>query len=415
MKKILTSVIAAAALLFGMISCNGVLHDGMDAVPETLYIIGGATAGGWAGADNQKMTKNGTAFSIDIELSAGEFKFVTNNPIKSDDWSNVKMQYGKNGAGSNQDSWKNETPGKYTVIYDLATESLKTVSLSTKLDDVFKVKTNVYLYGGIGTVKLEKQTNEPKLYKGLWQGANGNWGEDAGFIRCALVVCTEENIESMDWDKLVVRYGSGKDEPQNETKEKVDPENNKKDPVIMSTGGYAGLKEGYYATCDGTAYSGLVDGGNFVIKGVEVGTWYEITVDMTSGSPVLSIAKTDKRPVPVPVVLKSAAQFRGSIGDFDLKWTDGVAVVENVMSSDYKDGWNDNFDRTISFALLTEKGNWDADCYKGTNFMFDKGASLSIGGSTNNIVTFKEDISNKTVKFTFTGTEKGIDVKVEVK
>lgn len=415
MKKILTSVIAAAALLFGMTSCNGVLHDGMDAVPETLYIIGGATAGGWTGADNQKMTKNGTAFSIDIDLSAGEFKFVTNNPNKQNDWSNVKMQYGSNGAGSNQTSWKNETPGKYTVTYDLATESLSTTSFGTKLDDPFKAKTNVYLYGGIGTVKLEKQADKPKLYKGLWQGANGNWGEDAGFIRCALVVSTEENIESMDWNKLVVRYGSGKDEPQNETKEKVDPENNKKDSVIMSTGGYAGLKEGYYATCDGTAYSGLVDGGNFVIKGVEVGTWYEITVDMTSGSPVLSIAKTDKRPAPVPVVLKTAAQFQGSIGNFDLKWTDGVAVVENVMSSDYKDGWNDYFDRTISFALLTEKGKWEADCYKGTNFMFDKGASLSIGGSTNNIVTFKEDISNKTVKFTFTGTEKGIDVKVEVK
>lgn len=402
MKKILTSVIAAAALLFGMTSCNGVLHDGMDAVPETLYIIGGATAGGWAGADNQKMTKNGTAFSIDIELSAGEFKFVTNNPIKKDNWTNVKMQYGSDGAGSNQKSWKNETPGKYTVTYDLATESLSTTSLGTKLDDPFKAKTNVYLYGGIGTVKLEKQADKPKLYKGLWQGAKGNWGEDAGFIRCALVVCTEENIESMDWNKLVVRYGSGKDAPQNETK----------DPA-MSTGGYAGLKEGYYATCDGTAYSGLVDGGNFVIKGVEVGTWYEITVDMTSGSPVLSIAKTDKRPA--PVVLKTAAQFQGTIGPFDLKWNDGVAVVEKVLDADYKDTWNNGFDRTMSFALLTEKNKWDAACYKGTNFMVDNEASLSIGGGSNNIVTFKEDISNKTVKFTFTGTEKGINVKVEVK
>ena len=402
MKKILTSVIAAAALLFGMTSCNGVLHDGMDAVPETLYIIGGATAGGWAGADNQKMTKNGTAFSIDIELSAGEFKFVTNNPIAMDNWTNVKMQYGSDGAGSNQKSWKNETPGKYTVTYDLATESLSTISLSTKLDDIFKVKTNVYLYGGIGTVKLEKQADKPKLYKGLWQGAKGNWGEDAGFIRCALVVCTEENIESMDWNKIVVRYGSGKDDPQNETK----------DPA-MSTGGYTGLKEGYYATCDGTAYSGLVDGGNFVIKGVEVGTWYEITVDMTSGSPVLSIAKTDKRPA--PVVLKTAAQFQGTIGAFDLKWNDGVAVVEKTLDADYKDGWNNDYDRTMSFALLTEKNKWDAACYKGTNFMVDNEASLSIGGGSNNIVTFKEDISNKTVKFTFTGTEKGINVKVEVK
>lgn len=403
MKKILTSVIAAAALLFGMTSCNGVLHDGMDAVPETLYIIGGATAGGWAGADNQKMTKNGTAFSIDIELSAGEFKFVTNNPIAMDNWTNVKMQYGSDGAGSNQKSWKNETPGKYTVTYDLATESLSTISLSTKLDDTFKVKTNVYLYGGIGTVKLEKQADKPKLYKGLWQGAKGNWGEDAGFIRCALVVCTEENIESMDWNKIVVRYGSGKDDPQNETK----------DPA-MSTGGYTGLKEGYYATCDGTAYSGLVDGGNFVIKGVEVGTWYEITVDMTSGSPVLSIAKTDKRPAPVPVVLKTAAQFQGTIGAFDLEWKDGVAVVEKTLDANYKDVWNNGYDRTMSFALLTEKNNWDADCYKGTIFMVDNEASLSIGGSSNNIVTFKSDVSSKTVKFTFTGTEKGINVKVEV-
>lgn len=402
MKKILTSVIAAAALLFGMTSCNGVLHDGLDAVPETLYIIGGATAGGWAGADKQKMTKNGTAFSIDIELSAGEFKFVTNNPIAFDDWTNVKMQYGSDGAGSDQKTWKNETPGKYTVTYDLATESLSTISLSTKLDDTFKVKTNVYLYGGIGTVKLEKQADKPKLYKGLWQGAKGNWGEDAGFIRCALVVCTEENIESMDWNKIVVRYGSGKDDPQNETK----------DPA-MSTGGYAGLKEGYYATCDGTAYSGLVDGGNFVIKGVEVGTWYEITVDMTSGSPVLSIAKTDKRPAPVPVA--AAAQFQGTIGAFDLEWKDGVAVVEKTLDANYKDGWNNNFDRTMSFALLTEKDNWKADCYKGTIFMVDNEASLSIGGSSNNIVTFKSDVSSKTVKFTFTGTEKGINVKVEVK
>lgn len=401
MKKILTSVIAAAALLFGMTSCNGVLHDGMDAVPETLYIIGGATAGGWAGADNQKMTKNGTAFSIDIELSAGEFKFLTNNPIAFNNWTNVKMQYGSDGAGSDQKSWKNETPGKYTVTYDLATESLSTTSLGTKLDDPFKAKTNVYLYGGIGTVKLEKQADKPKLYKGLWQGAKGNWGEDAGFIRCALVVCTEENIESMDWNKLAVRYGSGKDDPQNTTE----------DPA-MSTGGYAGLKEGYYATCDGTAYSGLVDGGNFVIKGVEVGTWYEITVDMTSGSPVLSIAKTDKRPA--PVVLKTAAQFQGTIGAFDLKWNDGVAVVEKVLDADYKDTWNNGFDRTMSFALLTEKNNWDAACYKGTNFMVDNEASLSIGGSSNNIVTFKSDVSSKTVKFTFTGTEKGINVKVEV-
>ena len=59
MKKIL-SVFAAAALLFGFASCSGDLLDGMDAVPEAMYIIGNATAGGWAGAEDQKMEKNGT-------------------------------------------------------------------------------------------------------------------------------------------------------------------------------------------------------------------------------------------------------------------------------------------------------------------------------------------------------------------
>ena len=49
MKKLL-SVFAAAAVLFGVASCSGDLLDGMDAVPEAMYIIGNATAGGWAGA-----------------------------------------------------------------------------------------------------------------------------------------------------------------------------------------------------------------------------------------------------------------------------------------------------------------------------------------------------------------------------
>ena len=112
MKKLL-SVFAAAAVLFGFASCSGDLLDGMDALPEAMYIIGNATAGGWAGAENQKMEKKGTTFSIDIDLVAGEYKFVSNNPNKMDDWSNVKTQWGANGAGSNQDSWKHTAPGRF--------------------------------------------------------------------------------------------------------------------------------------------------------------------------------------------------------------------------------------------------------------------------------------------------------------
>ena len=337
MKKLL-SVFAAAAVLFGLASCNGDLLDGMDAVPEAMYIIGNATAGGWAGAEDQKMEKKGTTFSIDIDLVAGEYKFVSNNPLKMDDWSNVKTQWGTDGAGPNQTSWKHTAPGRFRISYDLSTETMTATSLSTVLDIPYQASVKTYLYGGIGTVELTK--NE-KIYTALWQATAGKWSEPEGFIRCSLISCPEDKIGN-PWDFTTARYGSGKDNPQNETD--------------YSSGGYEGLKSEYCVPVDGTLYTGLVAGGNFVIKGIVVGTWYKITVDMTSGSPVLSIAETEERPV---VVLKEAAELQGSIGNVTLTWENGVAVVEKTLAADYKDGWNKDNPNTISFGLLTVAGNWN--------------------------------------------------------
>lgn len=393
MKKLL-SVFAAAAVLFGFASCSGDLLDGMDAVPEAMYIIGNATAGGWAGAEDQKMEKKGTTFSIDIDLVAGEYKFVSNNPLKMDDWSNVKTQWGTDGAGPNQTSWKHTAPGRFRISYDLSTETMTATSLSTVLDTPYQASVKTYLYGGIGTVELTK--NE-KIYTALWQAKAGGWGEPAGFIRCSLISCPEDKIND-PWDFATARYGSGKDDPQNE-----------KD---YSSGGYEGLKSEYCVPVDGTLYTGLVAGGNFVIKGVVVGTWYKITVDMTSGSPVLSIAETEERPV---VVLKEAAQLQCALGGFDLTWENGVAVVEKTLAADYKDGWNGDNPNTFSFALLTVADKWDKPCYKATEIPIGEETALKIDSSSNNNkVVSIEPLAGKKVKLTFTGTETTIKCKAEI-
>lgn len=394
MKKIL-SVFAAAALLFGFASCSGDLHDGMDTLPETMYIIGNATAGDWAGAEDQKMERNGTTFSINIDLVSGEYKFVSENPIASDNWSNVKTQWGANGAGPNQETWKNTTPGRFRISYDVSTETMTATSLSTVLDTPYQASVKTYLYGGIGTVEFTK--NE-KIYTALWQATKGGWGEPEGFIRCSLISCPEDKIGN-PWSFATARYGSGKDDPQNE-------EN-------YSSGGYEGLKSEYYAPVDGTLYTGLVKGGNFVIKGVVIGTWYKITVDMTSGSPVLSIAETEERPA---VVLKEAAQLQGSIGKYPLTWENGVAVVETTLADNYTDGWNSKNPNTISFALLTKADDWNTlPCYKNVSFDFNEEIELKgEGGNNNNIVTSESSLAGKKVKLTFTGTETTIKCKAEI-
>ena len=392
MKKLL-SVFAAAAVLFGFASCSGDLLDGMDAVPEAMYIIGNATAGGWAGAEDQKMEKKGTTFSIDIDLVAGEYKFVSNNPLKMDDWSNVKTQWGTDGAGPNQTSWKHTAPGRFRISYDLSTETMTATSLSTVLDTPYQASVKTYLYGGIGTVELTK--NE-KIYTALWQATAGKWSEPEGFIRCSLISCPEDKIGD-PWNFATARYGSGKDNPQNE-----------KD---YSSGGYEGLKSEYCVPVDGTKYTGLVAGGNFVIKGTVVGTWYKITVDMTSGSPVLSIAETEERPV---VVLKEAAQLKCALGGFDLTWENGVAVVEKTLAADYKDDWNDNNPNTISFGLLTVAGDWNKPCYKATTISIGEEKELKISTGGNNQVVSDGALAGKKVKLTFTGTETTIKCKAEI-
>lgn len=276
MKKLLSFFIAGA-LAVGLAGCSGDLHD--EKASDEIYIIGSALASvtgdnGWEPTTVPAMEKTAdTSYSFTGTLVAGEYKFILNR-----NWS---VQWGSNGKGTNQDSWKITDPGMYTITYDVATETMTATSLSTALDDPQKIATIPWLYGGIGSVKLKKDKTTYTGSFSVGETGRGSWGEDEGFIRCALISCIADNSGNSpnvggSWENVVTRYGSGTDDPQNDKN--------------MSTGGYAGLKDGNYCPV-GTAYTGLVSGGNFVIKGVEANTSYNVVIEMATGSPVITITK----------------------------------------------------------------------------------------------------------------------------
>lgn len=276
MKKLLSFFIAGV-LAVGLAGCYGNLHD--EKASDEIYIIGSALASvtgdnGWDPLTAPAMKKTtGTGYSFEGTLVAGDYKFILFR-----DWS---VQWGSNGKGSNQDPWKITDPGMYTITYDVATETMTVTSLSTALDDPQKIATVPWLYGGIGSVKLTKDRTTYTGSFSVGDSGAGSWGEDSGFIRCALISCipdgTGESPNLGDsWSNVVTRYGSGSDDPQNNDK--------------MSTGGYSGLKDGNYCPI-GTAYNGLVAGGNFVIKGVEANASYNVVIEMATGSPIITITK----------------------------------------------------------------------------------------------------------------------------
>lgn len=115
--------------------------------------------------------------------------------------------------------------------------------------------------------------------------------------------------------------------------------------------------------------------------------------------------------------IKTAVQLKGCFGDFDLQWTDGVAVVEKEFDSSYTDTWNSNTkepELTISFALLTEKDKWEMPCYKESTFNFGEEVDLKIASGGNNVVTSEDSLAGKKIRLTFTGTKTTIKCKAEI-
>lgn len=82
MKKILISVIASAALLFGLASCSGDLHDALETDVSTLQIRGDLPGASWDGVDLKKESDGSYSFSFLATTKTGHFAFTE----KGNDW-----------------------------------------------------------------------------------------------------------------------------------------------------------------------------------------------------------------------------------------------------------------------------------------------------------------------------------------
>lgn len=273
MKKIL-SLIVAGVMAFGLIGCSGDLHDGV--APATLYMVGSATPNGWSTSSATPMVKNGTEFSVVVELNAGEFKFIENNGSASD-WSDCGTQYGLDGAGNNQKTWSVVTPGTYDVSYDVATNTMTIKSLATPLDDPMKTSTIPWCFGGCGSLKLTKNGPIYTAEYDLTSAENtGTWGEDPGFVRFAIIGCIANAEGSAAevgdaWKNVVTRYG-----------------------FTSKESGYPTLEEGVDCVVVGKTITlkSMPGNGQNIVKGLEKGKVYTITVDFTdSSAPTLKVTE----------------------------------------------------------------------------------------------------------------------------
>lgn len=93
--------------------------------PETLYIVGNATPIGWNITEAIELTKNGSVFTYEGKLVAGEFKFPVN---RNSDWNqNMYMRnledptqaYLHIGGEPDDNKWVITEPGNYTVRIDV--------------------------------------------------------------------------------------------------------------------------------------------------------------------------------------------------------------------------------------------------------------------------------------------------------
>lgn len=205
-----------------------------------------------------------------LTLSAGEYKFL--------EFKNWDSQYGSDGHSGNAGSWTISDPGEYILSYDVINLKMSATKNSTPLDDPMKIATIPWLEGGCGHLKLTKNGSVYTATYDLTSAVNtGSWGEDAGFVRFAIIACqakptgTEPDLGD-SWKNVVARYGFT---------EKED--------------GYATLDTADYVEVGKAITLKSMPGkGQNIVKGLSIGKKYLITIDFTdSSSPTLKVTETN--------------------------------------------------------------------------------------------------------------------------
>lgn len=380
MKKIL-SVFAAAALLFGFASCNGDLHD--DIAPEQMYIIGALSSSTWDKTEPMTTVSTGV-YTITTEFSAeSEFKLIKVADKGNSSWDKAQDQWGSDGfsatGGAANFKLGNSAAGKYKVTVNIMTNSLEVENANTIISGTIVP---------VGAAPVIRGT----IVNSDWSCTSMN---DAGDGTYTYITKDSDN----KGDTIVILLM---------TKAEADAgawANSRR------FGNPDGIKIGEKTALDSVGEKVNGKDNNTTILDFDKNKNYKITVSSDTKHLYCLIEETTEKPA---VKLQETAQLQGSIGNFDLEWKDGVAVVETTLKADYTDSWYNKNPNTISFGLLTVKGDWDSPCYKSTTMLVGDETPLKIDTATNNKVVSIEPLAGKKVKFTFTGTETTIKCKAEI-
>ena len=380
MKKIL-SVFAAAAVLFGFASCSGDLHD--DIAPEQMYLIGALSSSTWDKTEPMTTVSTGV-YTITTEfLANSEFKLIKVADKGDSSWSAAQDQWGSDGfsstGGAANFKLGNSAAGKYKITVNIMTNSLEVENANTVISGtIVPVGAAPVIRGNIvnGNWDCTSMTDEGDGTYTYITKDSDNKGD-----QIVILLMTEAEAEANSWANSR-RYGN--------------PD---------------GIKIGEKTALDAIGEKVNGKDNNTTIQDFDNSKNYKITVSSDTEHLYCLIEETTETPA---VKLQEAAQLQGSIGNFDLEWNNGVAVVEKTLDTNYKDGWNKDNLHTISFALLTVKADWNSPCYKSTTMLVGDETALKIDTATNNKVVSIEPLAGKKVKFTFTGTETTIKCKAEI-
>lgn len=380
MKKIL-SVFAAAAVLFGFASCSGDLHD--DIAPEQMYLIGALSSSTWDKTEPMTTVSTGV-YTITTEfLANSEFKLIKVADKGDSSWSAAQDQWGSDGfsstGGAANFKLGNSAAGKYKITVNIMTNSLEVENANTVISGtIVPVGAAPVIRGNI----VDKDWNCTSMnaegdgtYTYITKDSD-NKGD-----QIVILLMTEAEAQANSWANSR-RYGN--------------PD---------------GIKIGEKTALDAIGEKVNGKDNNTTIQDFDNSKNYKITVSSDTEHLYCLIEETTETPA---VKLQEAAQLQGSIGNFDLEWKNGVAVVETTLAAGYVDKWNNKNPNTISFALLTVKADWESPCYKSTTMLVGDETALKIDTATNNKVVSIEPLAGKKVKFTFTGTETTIKCKAEI-
>lgn len=382
MKKIL-SVFAAAAVLFGFASCSGDLHD--DIAPEQMYLIGALSSSSWDKTEPMTTVSTGV-YTITTEfLAESEFKLIKVADKGDSSWSAAQDQWGSDGfssaGGAANFKLGNSAAGKYKITVNIMTNSLEVENANT-------VISGTVVPVGAAPVIRGNVVNNDWSCTSMTDEGDGTYtyitkDSDKKGDQIVILLMTEAEAEANFWANSR-RYGN--------------PD---------------GIKIGEKTALDTVGEKVNGKDNNTTILDFDDSKNYKITVSSDTEHLYCLIEETTETPA---VKLQEAAQLQGSIGNFDLEWKDGVAVVETTLGADYGDNWAypNVTPNTISFALLTVKDDWNSPCYKSTTMLVGDETALKIDTATNNKVVSIEPLTGKKVKLTFTGTETTIKCKAEI-